>query len=233
MSRTKKDVAEQYNTPFSVALRGLMKERATTQEDLANVTGKKRQTVSQYVNGISEPGYDTLVKIADHFSVSIDYLLGRTKDRRMHNSVYDELSLSEDSITLLRLAHDAMSNQEKLNELAALVYGPHWSQYSENWFGVEVEHALFTRLCRVRIKGYAKMMPELLDVVLAASIDPDSGPTIINSFTSLASPDCRPADLRNIMSSTEYVDFKTHEISEAIRSYLTYYFRDYVEETWG
>lgn len=41
------------------------------------VTGKTRQTVSQYCNGVSEPGYSTLVKIADHFDVSIDYLLGR------------------------------------------------------------------------------------------------------------------------------------------------------------
>jgi transcriptional regulator with XRE-family HTH domain len=51
---------------------------AITQENIAEATGKTRQTVSQYVNGKSEPGYDTLVKIADYFDVSVDYLIGRT-----------------------------------------------------------------------------------------------------------------------------------------------------------
>lgn len=108
MSRTKKDVAEMYKSPFPIALRALMSEKPiTTQEKLAEITGKTRQTVSQYVNGISEPGYDTLIKISDYFDVSIDYLLGRTKDRRKAPSVYDQLGLSEKSISTLKLAHKA------------------------------------------------------------------------------------------------------------------------------
>ena len=68
MSRAKKDIADMHKSPFPVALRALMSEKpATTQEKLAEITGKTRQTVSQYVNGISEPGYDTLIKIADYF----------------------------------------------------------------------------------------------------------------------------------------------------------------------
>ena len=43
---------------------------------LSMVTGKTRQTISQYVNGISEPGYDTRVIIAKYFNVTTDYLLG-------------------------------------------------------------------------------------------------------------------------------------------------------------
>jgi len=69
-------VEETKYTPFSNRLRGLMEVTYTTQGRLSEHIGKTRQTVSQYINGISEPGYDVLVKIAGFFGVSTDYLLG-------------------------------------------------------------------------------------------------------------------------------------------------------------
>lgn len=98
-----------------------MWEKDTTQEALANGIGKKRQTVSQYVNGISEPGYETLVKIADYFDVSIDYLLGRTKTKTPDTTaqaVIDYTGLSEENVKTLhkmskRLFDDGISKQEE------------------------------------------------------------------------------------------------------------------------
>lgn len=101
MARSKKDVRDAYCSPFAVALRALMKKNGTTQEEIAKITNKTRQTVSQYVNGISEPSYDTLVKIAAYFDVSIDFLLGRTEDPRLARSAVDELGLSTYSISWL------------------------------------------------------------------------------------------------------------------------------------
>ena len=104
MARNKTSVEEKYNAPFPTALRRLMEERCKTQENIANVTGKTRQTVSQYVNGISEPGYDVLVKIADSFDVSLDYLLGRTADPSMMPCAVDDLGLSPKAVdTIERL----------------------------------------------------------------------------------------------------------------------------------
>lgn len=94
MARNKISVEEKYNAPFPTTLRRLMEERNKTQETIAKMTGKTRQTVSQYVNGISEPGYDVLVKIADYFNVSIDYLLGRTGDPNRTPCAADDLGLS-------------------------------------------------------------------------------------------------------------------------------------------
>lgn len=71
--------AGKYNKPFPAHLRKLMGERNITQNELAQIVGKTRQTVAQYVSGISEPGYDTLVIIAKHFNVPIDYLWERQK----------------------------------------------------------------------------------------------------------------------------------------------------------
>lgn len=76
MARAKKDST--IPNTFASRLRELMEEREMTQGDIAAVTGRSRQTVSQYVNGISEPGYDNLVNIAVSLNVSTDYLLGLT-----------------------------------------------------------------------------------------------------------------------------------------------------------
>ena len=94
MARNKTPVEEKYNAPFPTALRTLMEERGETQENIAKAAGKTRQTISQYVNGISEPGYDVLIKIADYFDVSIDYLLGRTGDPSRTPCAADDLGLS-------------------------------------------------------------------------------------------------------------------------------------------
>lgn len=102
MPRVKKDLTSAYSSPFATALRSLMDEANIKQEELAQITGKTRQTVSQYVNGISEPGYDTLVKIADFFNVPVDYLLGRTKDRSRNPSAVDELGIPRGFIAWLR-----------------------------------------------------------------------------------------------------------------------------------
>lgn len=81
---------EKSKSPFATTLRLLMdKQPITTQAQLAEITGKTRQTISQYVNGVSEPGYNTLVKIADHFHVSLDYLLGRSDVASIDLSVQD------------------------------------------------------------------------------------------------------------------------------------------------
>lgn len=75
-----------------------------TQDTLAKETGRTRQTVSQYVNGISESGYDILVKIADYFGVSTDYLLGRSTIKTVDTSAQAAIEytgLSEENVIIL------------------------------------------------------------------------------------------------------------------------------------
>ena len=49
-----------------------------TQIEVANYLKISQPSYIRYENGSAEPSYDNLVKIADLFDVSIDYLLGRT-----------------------------------------------------------------------------------------------------------------------------------------------------------
>lgn len=73
--------AAAYNSAFPRTLRTLMENRvpSVTQSELGKAIGKTRQAVGYYSDGSSSPDWETLVKIADFFNVSVDYLLGRTR----------------------------------------------------------------------------------------------------------------------------------------------------------
>lgn len=59
-------------------LRELRKEKGISQLKLAMDLSMNQNTISRYETGEREADYKTLIKIADYFNVSIDYLLERT-----------------------------------------------------------------------------------------------------------------------------------------------------------
>ena len=61
-------------------LKELRKEHGISQLKLALDLNMNQNSVSRYENGSREADYATLIKLADYFNVSIDYLLERTND---------------------------------------------------------------------------------------------------------------------------------------------------------
>ena len=59
-------------------LKELRKSRKITQLKLAMELNMAQNTISRYETGEREPSINDLIKIADYFNVSIDYLLERT-----------------------------------------------------------------------------------------------------------------------------------------------------------
>ena len=68
-------------TKFSERLKALREESNLTMEQLGTALRIKKQTISRYESNQREPEYATLIKIAEFFEVSIDYLLG-VKERK-------------------------------------------------------------------------------------------------------------------------------------------------------
>lgn len=62
---------------FAKRLKMLRESRGISQEELANVLMISASAVGMYEQGRREPDHDKLRTLADYFSVSIDYLLGR------------------------------------------------------------------------------------------------------------------------------------------------------------
>lgn len=105
MARHKKTTDEKYRQAFATRFRELMeREPRTSQAEIAGAIGKSRQVVSQYFNGESEPTFETLVKIADFFRVSTDYLLGKPVPQSTDPSMQAAAAftgLSEDNLDFL------------------------------------------------------------------------------------------------------------------------------------
>ncbi|MDI4570464.1 helix-turn-helix domain-containing protein [Bacillus altitudinis] len=60
---------------FKDRLIQLRKNKKLTQEQMAEKIGIHRGTYANYERGHRQPDYDTLLKIADFFEVTVDYLL--------------------------------------------------------------------------------------------------------------------------------------------------------------
>ncbi len=67
---------------FGQRLKLLRKERHMTQKEIAELLGRTdRQVQALEAGRVNVPGL-TLIKLADFFDVSIDYLVGRSEERR-------------------------------------------------------------------------------------------------------------------------------------------------------
>lgn len=81
----------------------LRDQHGWTQEELAHSIGITRAALSHYEKNRRKPDYEILTKLADKFNVSIDYLIGRTKqpknilDTEVREFV-DQLELSDEDL---------------------------------------------------------------------------------------------------------------------------------------
>lgn len=87
-------------------LKELRKHAGKTQLEVANALGISRQAYSNYESEAREPDYETLLRIADYFEVSTDYILERTKEK-ISSPPSDPLS--EEDAALLEAFHAASS----------------------------------------------------------------------------------------------------------------------------
>ena len=65
-------------------LKQLRKERGVSQIKLAIDLDTSQNSISRYETGERQADYAMLIKIADYFDVSIDYLLERTSNPKLN-----------------------------------------------------------------------------------------------------------------------------------------------------
>ncbi len=62
----------------------LREKKNVSQVKLSIDLGLSQNSISRYENGIRQADYETLIKFADYFNVSVDYLLERTDNPKMN-----------------------------------------------------------------------------------------------------------------------------------------------------
>lgn len=63
--------------PLNQRLKSLRKENGYTQQQVADGINTSRSAYSQYELGIKQPTLETVIKIAEFYHCSIDYVVGR------------------------------------------------------------------------------------------------------------------------------------------------------------
>ncbi len=69
------------NIKFRERVRELRKGKGETQVQVAAAIGVAEQHYQRFEGGVNLPNIENAWKLADHFGVSVDYLIGRTDKR--------------------------------------------------------------------------------------------------------------------------------------------------------
>ncbi|MDD3692774.1 MAG: helix-turn-helix transcriptional regulator [Oscillospiraceae bacterium] len=86
------------NTAFPRILTLLRKERGISQKNAASELKVSQALLSHYEKGIRECGLEFVVRAADFYRVSCDYLLGRTPDKTGAMIAVDEIPENDPSV---------------------------------------------------------------------------------------------------------------------------------------
>ena len=71
-------------------LKMLREEKGLLQEDIGKLLNLSGRAVGNYENGKRDMSPDTIIKLADFFGVTTDYLLGKSDERSSENFTIDE-----------------------------------------------------------------------------------------------------------------------------------------------
>lgn len=109
------------NTEFSRIITLLRKEKKLSQKRVANDLGISQALLSHYEKGIRECGLDFVVKTADYYKVSCDYLLGRTTERNGARLTV-EYSSTKDSLSVGYGNALAQLNKKIIHNSTSLIF---------------------------------------------------------------------------------------------------------------
>ena len=120
---------------FPKRLKELRLSHGETQKDLANAIEVGRTTVSEYESGKIVPKQEGLLRIANHFNVSVDYLTGVSDERATRKQNISDLD------ALLNTIHHILLDEydtpgtyegEVLSSTQKLIIDQHIEQLRDN-----------------------------------------------------------------------------------------------------
>ena len=107
MAKQPEQNTDRYYDVFPTTLRGILESHpkdghSTTYKALGEAVGVRQQTISQYASGQTQPTADVVLRIAQFFDVSVNYLL--TGVSSFNKEYSQELGLSETAVEHLKRA---------------------------------------------------------------------------------------------------------------------------------
>lgn len=100
-------------------LRALRKGKRINQSTLGKILGVSKVSVSGYENGTREPDITSLIKLADYFNVTVDYLINRNKldiNKNQPIMIFDSDKLTDNDLNEIMLFIEFKKNQNLKNK---------------------------------------------------------------------------------------------------------------------
>lgn len=97
---------------LAVRLRQLRIDKHLRQEQVANLIGVTKAAVSAYENDIRQPSYNVLIRLANLYRVSTDYLLGQHDIRTLDISGLT----SAEAVAISEIVASMTAKNQKLEE---------------------------------------------------------------------------------------------------------------------
>ena len=69
---------------YIIRIRNLREDADKTQQEIAEYLGTSQTMYARYERGANEMSIRHLIKLSDYYQVSLDYLCGRTDEKRMY-----------------------------------------------------------------------------------------------------------------------------------------------------
>ena len=69
---------------YIIRIRNLREDAYKTQQEIAEYLGTSQTMYARYERGANELPIRHLIKLSDYYQVSLDYLCGRTDEKRMY-----------------------------------------------------------------------------------------------------------------------------------------------------
>ena len=69
---------------YIIRIRNLREDADETQQEIAEYLGTSQTMYARYERGANEMPIRHLIKLSDYYQVSLDYLCGRTDEKRMY-----------------------------------------------------------------------------------------------------------------------------------------------------
>lgn len=107
---------------FRLRLKELREKAGYSQYTFADAFNISQSTIGNWEAGTREPKFATMIRLADFFNVSVDYLLGRTDDTNpnQQTSNSDDKELDQKFLKLLSdIESLSPSQQEKFMDMMA------------------------------------------------------------------------------------------------------------------
>lgn len=226
---------------FSTRLRDLREEMKLTQHDLSERLEISLENIYYYENG-GEPNFNTLNKIADYFSVTTDFLTGRSNFQRLDDELFMKLaSKSAESkhffIDEIEITEEYKTDMNKIinNTISSL------NQAITNYFEMHTKHRVEVNNILINI---IKNLTELINLTLELSMDSNYkyclNPSLMNedlkiifinndnALLKLGYTQEQIKNLRSINNDNKKSNksIKTlHDLSEQLKNFNSLYFK--------